>query len=134
MNSSTRSTLLISSIFFFAVCAAKGAHYELGVPFPLTCIGILQSNNGLEYHLAADNSHLNTNSDQDNVCQQATIAEKPGRDALAYTLKEETIHRLLKACSLGKLCEVSGQASGLSHDVFFWVQIYSIVGGSKIPH
>lgn len=112
---------------------AQAAHYELGTPFPMTCVGILRSKTGLEYHLEADDGHLNSGSDNDRICQQATIAEKSGRTALRYTLKEETIRRLLSVCSVGKLCEISGQMNGLTHDVFFWVQIYSVTGGSDIP-
>jgi hypothetical protein len=88
---------------------------------------------GVEHHLEADYSHLNPVSDHDRICHQATIAEKSGRAALRYTLKEETVRRLLSVCSLGKLCEISGQMNGLSHDVFFWVHIYSITGSSEIP-
>jgi hypothetical protein len=112
---------------------AQAAHYELGTPFPMTCVGILQSITGAEYHLTADDNHLNSNDDHDRICQQATIAEKSGKAALRYTLKDETVRRLLSICSLGKPCEISGQMNGLTHDVFFWVQIYSITGGSNIP-
>jgi hypothetical protein len=123
-------------VFIFAVAftlynsrMAQGAQYELGRPFPMTCVGVLESKTAVEYHLISDDTHLNSNSDNDRICQQATIAEKSGRTALSYTLREETIRRLLKVCSLGKLCEISGQMNGLSHDVFFWVQIYSITSG-----
>jgi hypothetical protein len=118
---------------FHPARVAQAAHYELGTPFAMTCVGILQSSTGVEYHLTADDNHLNSNTDHDRICQQATIAERSGRTALRYTLKEETIRRLLNVCSLGKLCEISGQMNGLSHDVFFWVQMYSINSGSNIP-
>ena len=111
--------------------AAQAANYELGKPFPMTCVGVLQSIGG-GYWLTADDSHLNSNSDDDLKCQGATIAERSGKSALAYTLKETTIRRLLNVCSPGKLCEISGLMNGLTHDVFFWVQIYSI-RGSNIP-
>jgi len=104
---------------------AYAANYELGTPFPMTCVGIL-SKLGHGYHLVRDNNYLNSNSDNDRICQQATIAEKSGSAAIGYTLKEETIRRLLKACSLGKPCEISGHMNGLSHDILFGVQIYSI--------
>ena len=115
------------------VRVAEAAHYELETPFPMTCVGILQSNTGAEYHLDADDHHLNADEDHDRICQQATIAEKSGKSALRYTLREETIRRLLKVCSIGEPCEISGQMSGLTHDVFFWVEIYSITGGKDIP-
>ena len=69
---------------------ARGANYELGRPFPMTCVGILQSKGG-QYWLTADDSHLNSDSDDDRRCEGATIAERSGKNALFYTLKEETI-------------------------------------------
>ena len=126
---------LIFSLGIAAVLplAAHAAHYELGTPFSMTCVGILRSETGMEYHLEEDDSHLNSDTDHDRICQQATIAEKPGQAALRYTLKGETVRRLLSVCSFGKLCEISGQMNGLTHDVFFWEQIYSIRGSSEIP-
>jgi hypothetical protein len=50
-----------------------------------------------------------------------------------YTLKESTIRRLLKYCSVGKFCQISGQMNGLTHGNFFWVDIYSIVGFPWTP-
>jgi hypothetical protein len=60
---------------------AQAANYELGTPFPMTCVGILQSKGG-QYWLTADDSHLNSNSDDDHRCQGATIAERSGKSAL----------------------------------------------------
>jgi hypothetical protein len=71
---------------------AQAANYELGTPFPMTCVGILQSKGG-QYWLTADDSHLNSNSDDDHRCQGATTAERSGKSALVYTLKEKTIRR-----------------------------------------
>lgn len=130
---STIPFLFLITLTFALPSMAFAAHYELLTPFPMTCVGVLRSNNGLEYHLEADDTHLNSDSDNDRICQQATIVEKSGKSALRYTLKEATIRRLLNTCSRGKLCEISGQMSGLTHDVFFWVQIYSITGGLNIP-
>jgi hypothetical protein len=112
---------------------AQAANYELGKPFPMTCVGILQSYpNGMGYILSVEKAG-STYAEQDSQCQLATIAERSSKSALVYTLKEETIRRLLNICLLGKLCEISGQMNGLSHDVFFWVQIYSITCCSNIP-
>ena len=41
---------------------AYAANYELGTPFPMTCVGIL-SKLGHGYHLVRDNNYLNSNSD-----------------------------------------------------------------------
>ena len=105
--------------------AVQAANYELGTPFPMTCEGILVSENGI-YGLVSDDDHLNSASDDDILCLHATIAEKSSRYALPYTLKENEISRVLKTCSVGKLCRVEGYVNGLTHDVWFFVKIDSL--------
>jgi hypothetical protein len=105
--------------------AVQAANYELVDPFPMTCEGILVSENGI-YGLVGDADHLNSNSDDDILCSHATIAEKSSKYALQYTLKEKEISRILKTCSVGKLCRIEGVVSGLTHDVWFFVKIDSV--------
>src|SRR5262245_12834669 len=106
--------------------AVQAANYELVDPFPMTCEGILVSENGI-YGLVEDAGHLNSNSDDDILCLHATIAEKSSTPyALQYTLKDKEISRILKTCSVGKLCRIEGLVSGLSHDVWFFVKIDSV--------
>jgi hypothetical protein len=31
-----------------------------------------------------------------------------------------------RECSIGKICDITGQVNGMSHDIFFWVIIYTI--------
>src|SRR5436190_6387695 len=87
--------------------AVQAANYEIGTPFPIACEGILVSENGI-YTLVADDNHLNSDSDDDIICLHATIAEKNNIHALKYTLKDNEISRILKTCSVGKLCRVEG--------------------------
>jgi hypothetical protein len=105
--------------------AAQAAQYELLPPFPMTCEGILVSENG-QYTFLSDESHLNSNSDDDIICSHATIAEKSDQIALKYTLKEKEITRILKICSVGQKCRIEGSMSGLTHDVYFFVKIDSV--------
>jgi hypothetical protein len=81
----------------------QAANYELGTPFPIACEGVLVSENGI-YTFVADDDHLNSDSDDDFFCLHATIAEKSNVNALKYTLKDNEVSRILKTCSVGKLC------------------------------
>jgi hypothetical protein len=105
--------------------AVQAANYELGTPFPIACEGILVSENGI-YTLVADDNHLNSDSDDDITCLHATVAEKSNINALKYTLKDNEISRILKTCSVGKLCRIEGSMNGLTHDVYFFVKIDSV--------
>jgi hypothetical protein len=107
-------------------CAAEAAQYQLGTPFPIACEGVLENHNG-EYVLRADDDHLNTDSQNDFICGLATVAEEStAKYRLKYTLRENAIIRILRTCSLGKLCRIVGYVNGLSHDVYFWVKIDSV--------
>ena len=64
---------------------------------------------------------------------QDTYVSTNGLRVSDYTLKEPTIRRLLKYCSVGKFCQISEQMNGLTHGNFFWVDIYSIVGFPWTP-
>lgn len=120
------SKWLGSAIAFWATTAAQAANYELTPPSPMVCEGILVSTNG-SYRLVADDSHLNSESDDDRICASATIAEESrNKYALKYTLKDKEISRILKTCSVGKLCRIDGDMSGLTHDVYFFVKINSV--------
>jgi hypothetical protein len=107
---------------------AQGANYQLGTPFPITCFGTLEYDAG-EYRLIPgkeDDGFYYEDEETKNRCQLAIVAEKSKGRNFTYTLKDKTIRRLLRFCSVGKRCEISGLMNGLSHDVYFWVQIYSI--------
>ena len=105
--------------------AVQAANYELGTPFPMVCEGVLVSENGI-YTLVADDNHLNSDSDDDIVCLHATVAEKSSMYALKYTLKDNEVDRILKTCSVGRLCRIEGDMNGLTHDVYFFVKIDSV--------
>ena len=104
----------------------RAAKYQLGTPFPIACEGILASSNGI-YSFVADDDRLNSNSENDIICSNVTIAEESRtKYALKYTLKENAIVQLLKTCSVGKLCRIVGYVNGLSHDVYFFTKIEAI--------
>jgi hypothetical protein len=67
---------------------AQAANYELGTPFPMTCVGILQLNAG-EYRLTEDANHLNSGSDADAQCQSAVIAERSSKTPYPIPSKKE---------------------------------------------
>jgi hypothetical protein len=114
------------SITIWVPAAVQAANYGLVAPSPMVCEGILVSTNG-SYRLVADANHLNSDSDDDRICASATIAEESrNKYALKYTLKDNEISRILKICSVGKLCRIEGEMSGLTHDVYFFVKINSV--------
>jgi hypothetical protein len=113
------------AVTIWAPVAVQAANYELGTPFPIACEGILVSEGG-SYKLDADVTEASADSDEF-ICASATIAEKSdNKYALKYTLKDNEITRILKVCSVGKLCRIEGEMSGLTHDVYFFVKINSI--------
>jgi hypothetical protein len=121
-----------------ALCtsSAHASYQSLGAPFPATCYGILEYRetafpSGPDYYLDTTNY-----PDQQIGCGTGVIAQRSRKDDTKYllpkyTLKEATNRRLLKACTVGKFCEISGHMNGMSHDIFFWVDIYSIVPSSE---
>jgi hypothetical protein len=122
----TISKWLGLAIIIGAPVAAQAANYELTTPSPMVCEGILATTNGA-YRLVADDSHLNSDSDDDRICTMATIAEEShSKYALKYTLKDNEISKILKICSVGKLCRIEGDMSGLTHDVYFFVKINAV--------
>jgi hypothetical protein len=125
MNMAISKWVGLAVIIWNSVVQAEGANYELGTPFPIACEGILVSENGI-YGFVEDDKHLNSGSDDDIVCLHATIAEKSNINALKYSLKDKEISRILKTCSVGKLCRIEGYMNGLTHDVYFFVKIDSV--------
>jgi hypothetical protein len=137
---------LASLALAFALCTgtAQAAMFELDNPFPKTCYGVLTESRDVEDGKLIGASYF-LNSEDENAsseCYRAVIAQTSRRDTYVstnglrvsdYTLKEPTIRRLLKYCSVGKFCQISGQMNGLTHGNFFWVDIYSIVGFPWTP-
>jgi hypothetical protein len=130
--------------FTFWAGAAQAAMLQLGTPFPNTCYGVLSKYRdvedgkliGVTYGLESEDKNASYE------CKSAIIAQTSRKDTYVsinglrssdYTLKEDTIQRLLKHCSVGKFCQISGQMNGLTHGTFFWVDIYSIVGFPWTP-
>jgi hypothetical protein len=116
---------LITAAVLLTPTLGHTAQYRLGTPFPMTCEGVLSYKDG-GYFLNRDDTHLNSDSEHDAICNGATIAEETGHTSTKYTLREKTIIQVLKACSLGHLCEIAGQMNGISHDIWFWVAITSV--------
>jgi hypothetical protein len=118
----------MSKLYLGAVClavtvsaVAEAARYELGKPFPMSCVGILDSKAG-GYFLTTEGR-----SDDDRICHYATIAEEStAKHALKYTLREKTVIQVLRVCTLGKPCRIEGLMNGLTHDVYFWVRVDSV--------
>jgi hypothetical protein len=124
-TSMAASKWIALAVAIFLPATAQPAEYQLIPPFHMVCEGILVSQNGA-YKLVEDDRHLNSDSDDDRICLEATIAENSGRSSLKYTLKEREISRILKVCSVGKLCRIEGAMSGLTHDVYFFVKIDAV--------
>jgi hypothetical protein len=116
---------LAAAVVFLMSSHGQTAQYRLGTPFPTTCEGVLTYQEG-GYFLTHDETHLNSGSDHDGICDGATIAEETGHSTTKYTLREKIIRQVLEACSLGHLCEIVGEMNGISHDVWFWVRITSV--------
>jgi hypothetical protein len=114
------------------VTSAQTANYELGVPFAMSCTGILRANKypgGVRYNLEPIKGYPNRNEKEawegynDMLCSATLADTSPSIDS---PLGKETIKRLLRECSIGKICDITGQVNGLSHDIFFWVIIYTV--------
>lgn len=120
-----KPTTLIAAVAFFLPSLGHAAEYRLGKPFPMTCEGVLTYQDG-GYFLSHDQTHLNSGSESDGICDGATIAEESGHATTKYTLREKTIRQVLQACAVGRLCEITGTMNGISHDVWFWVGITSV--------
>jgi|SRR5579885_394753 len=116
---------IIATSIYFSPSVVRAANYSLGTPFRMSCVGTLEYKAGA-YFLSVDDDHPNSSDDDNRICGGATIAEEKNKYALRYTLREKTIIRLLRTCSLGDLCQIVGYMNGLSHDIWFWVKIDAI--------
>ena len=105
--------------------AVHAATYELGPPFHIACEGTLVMRN-ISLELVVDDGVSSSNPDDDFICSSVILAEKSTNVALKYTLKENEISRILKFCSVGKLCRIEGDVRNFTHGVFFFVRINSI--------
>ena len=124
---------LLAVVAVFGTPATEAANYSLGKPFPMMCEGLLESRgDGTSYTLRIEKDDL---TDDERICASATIAEENGvRYRTPRALGDKTIIRLLRSCSLGKPCRISGLMSGWSHDVWFWQRIDSISYGiAELP-
>jgi hypothetical protein len=107
---------------------AQAAKYELGSPFPMTCEGILEYRGG-EYSLNLNLDQRDQITDDDRICNSATVAEESKAPYTKYSLRKKAISHVFKTCSLGKPCRIVGYMNCLSHNVYFLVKITSASDG-----
>ena len=125
-------TMLAALAAIVVATTAPAANYELGVPSSMSCTGVLRATKypgGIWYNLEPVKVYPNRNEKEewqgfnDMLCSATLADTSPSVDR---PLGKETIKRLLRECSIGKVCDITGQVNGMSHDIFFWVTIYTI--------
>ena len=94
-----------------------------GPQFSITCTGALETQNGL-YFFNKDSAISGLTPDDDDACSGATIMPN---DKGCWPIRGKSINQILAVCPIGKTCQIAGVLRNLSHGLYCWTEVNSIV-------
>jgi hypothetical protein len=97
---------------------AQAANYDYSLKAePTTCVGVI---------IQQDDGSLALRGDADGVsyCGFAELTFKQASPAKGQ-LGPSTVPFILRSCSAGMRCKITGLLKGIGHDIFYWSRIDS---------
>ena len=138
--------ILLACVAILLCTPACASHLGPGETLPSTCTGVVDYDGEGGYRLVRQiDADGNARKDEkgnypsmgSELCEPpALIAHKPFTRAerakdkdhiLKYVLGHRVIRVLLSICKIGEVCEISGKITNMSHGVYVWTKIDSIV-------
>jgi hypothetical protein len=117
---------IIGLITAMIVTASVGQAADLKIdngPRFFTCTGVLDSRNGI-YFFNQEKPIAALTPDDEIACWGASILP---RDKGCWPMKGKSIEQILAVCPVGKTCQVAGVLKNLTHGLYCWTEVNSVI-------
>jgi hypothetical protein len=118
---------VIGLITAMAVAASVGQAADLKIEnsprFSITCTGVLETRNGT-YFFNREKPIIGLTPDDEIACWGASILPD---DKGCWPMKGKSIKQILAACPIGKTCQVAGVLKNLTHGLYCWTEVNSVI-------
>jgi hypothetical protein len=94
-----------------------------GPQFSITCTGALETRNG-DYFFNQDSAISGLTPDDNDACSGASVL--PNKKG-CWPIRGKSIKQILAVCPIGKTCQIAGVLRNLSHGLYCWTEVNSIV-------
>jgi hypothetical protein len=119
-----RSLLVLFTAMTLTASVEHTDAYEFkGPQFSVTCTGVLENRNGI-YFFNKDGPISSLSPDDEIACWGASILPN---DKGCWPIRGKSIKQILAICSAGKTCQVVGVLRNLSHGLYCWTEVHSVV-------
>lgn len=119
-----RSLLVLFTAMTLTAPIGQTDAYEFkGPQFSITCTGVLETRNGT-YFFNKDSPISGLSPDDEIACWGASILPN---DKGCWPIRGKSIKQILAICSTGKRCQIAGILRNLSHGLYCWTEIHSVV-------
>jgi len=119
-----RSLLVLFTAMTLTAPIGQTDAYEFkGPQFSITCTGVLETRNGT-YFFNKDSPISGLSPDDEIACWGASILPN---DKGCWPIRGKSINQILAVCPIGKTCQIAGVLRNLSHGLYCWTEVNSIV-------
>ena len=118
---------IIGLITAMIVTASAGQAADLKIDssarFSITCTGVLDTRNGI-YFFNQEKPIAALTPDDEFACWGASILP---RDKGCWPMRGKSIEQILAVCPIGKTCQVAGVLKNLTHGLYCWTEVNSVI-------
>ena len=106
-----------------SVGQAADLKIQNGTRFSITCTGVLDTRNGI-YFFNQEKPITALTPDDEIACWGASILP---HDKGCWPMTGKSIERILAVCPIGKPCQVAGVLKNLTHGLYCWTEVNSVI-------
>jgi hypothetical protein len=115
--------LITAMTVMASVGQAADLNIEIGPLFSITCTGVLENRNGI-YFFNQEKPITGLPPENEIACWGASILPN---DKGCWPMRGKSIKQILAACPIGKACQVAGVLKNLSHGLYCWTEVNSVI-------
>jgi hypothetical protein len=106
-----------------SVGQAADLSIEKGPRFSIICTGVLETRNGI-YFFNREKPITGLTPNDEIACWGASILPN---DTGCWPMRGKSIGQILAACPIGKTCQVAGVLKNLTHGLYCWTEVNSVI-------